>query len=82
MSPDSIQAAIAHQVAELRAQHPAITECLSALVQWKDDAAVRYSLHLDIRMPQRQTIVSGPVEPSAQAAIESACRKARELISP
>lgn len=82
MSPDSIQAAIAHETAELRAQFPSITECFSALVQWKDEAAARYSLHLDIRMPQRQTLVSGPAEASARAAIASACRKARELLSP
>ena len=77
---DSLQGRIEHEIAELRGTFPHVELCLSALVQWKDGEQDRYSLGLDIRCPQHQTLVSGPVQASADAAIEAAFRAASEQL--
>lgn len=77
---ESIRARIEHEVAELRAHHPHVTACESALVQWNDSGAPRYSLHLDIRWPDHQTLVSGPAHDSAEAAIAAGFHAARERL--
>ncbi|HEX6265421.1 MAG TPA: hypothetical protein VFZ81_00830 [Burkholderiales bacterium] len=78
MDSQSLQALVEHQTAELRALFPQITDCHTALVQWKEGDATRYSLHLDIRWPQHQSLVSGPARDRAEAAIEAGVRIARE----
>ena len=80
MGVDSLQGRIEHEIAELRGAFPRVESCLSALVQWKDGEQERYSLDLDIRWPQHQTLVSGPAQASADAAVEAALRAAREQL--
>lgn len=80
MSADSVRQRIEHEVAELRASHPQVSACDSALVQWSDNGAPRYSLHLDIRWPNHQTLVSGPAHDNADAAISAGFRKAQEQL--
>ncbi len=82
MDAQSVQARIEHETALLRSLHPRVTACLAALVRWKDGEATRYSLHLDIRMPQRQTLVSGAARDSVEAAIEAAIEQAKEQLKP
>jgi len=81
MDADSLQPRIEHEIAELRGLFPAITACHSALLQSKDDGDARWSLHLEIRAPQAQVIVSGPAEKSAEAAVAAAGRLARERLA-
>ena len=80
MGVDSLQGRIEHEIVELRGAFPRIESCLSALVQWKDGEQDRYSLGLDIRWPQHQTLLSGPAQTSADAAVEAAFRLARERL--
>ena len=81
MDAESLQPRIEHELAELRGLFPAITACHSALLQTKDDGTARWSLHLEIRAPQAQVIVSGPAEASAEAAVAAACRIAGERLA-
>jgi hypothetical protein len=78
MDSQSLQALVEHETAELRALFPQITDCHTALVQWKEGDATRYSLHLDLRWPQHQRLVSGPARDRAEAAIEAGVHMARE----
>ena len=72
MDVQSTQERIEQETVQLRAAFPAIQHCHTALVQWKEDDAARYSLHLDIRWPQHQSLVSGPACASAEEAGEAA----------
>jgi hypothetical protein len=81
MDPQSVQARMEHETAQLRAQFPRITACHTALVQWRHGDALRWSLHLDIRWPQHQTLLSGEARDSAEAAIDAAFRQARERLT-
>lgn len=78
MDFDTLQARIEHESAELRGAFPQVASCESALVQWSDNGQARYSLGLDIRWPQHQSLVSGPAETGAEAAVGAAFRRARE----
>ena len=80
MDFDTLQARIEHEIAELRGAYPRVESCHSALVQWKDDEQARYSLGLDIRWPQHQSLVSGTAEASPDAAVEAAFQRARETL--
>lgn len=80
MDAQSVQARIEHETAQLRSLYPRISVCHTALVQWKDGDATRYSLHLDIRWPQHQTLLSGEARDTAEAAIEAAVQAARERL--
>lgn len=80
MDVDSLHAAIEHEKAELHAAFPAITGCDTLLVQWDERGAKRFSLRLDIRCPQHQTLLSGEAQDNPQAAIAAAFRAARERI--
>ena len=77
MDIDSVQARIAHESAELRALFPHITDCHSALVQWSESGRSRYSLKLDIRWPQHQTLLNGQAMDDAAGAISAAFARAR-----
>jgi hypothetical protein len=80
MDIDSVQARIEHESAELRARYPHITDCSSLLVQWDEAGKKRYSLRLDIRWPQHQTLLSGEPEDDALAAIAAAFASARTRV--
>lgn len=80
MVDDSLHVRIEHESAELRARHPQITDCRSALVQWREGDDKRWSLHLDIRWPQHQTLVSGATKDNAPAAIAAAFETARATL--
>jgi hypothetical protein len=80
MEPDSLRARIEHETAEMRVLHPYVTHCHPALVEWNDAGVRRYSLALDIRWPQHQTLVSGEAEDSAEAAISTAFHSARQRL--
>lgn len=80
MNDDSLHARIEHESAGLRARHPQITDCHSAMVQWTKDGEKRYALHLDIRWPEHQTLVSGEAKDSATAAIAAAFETARQRL--
>jgi hypothetical protein len=75
-----LQARLEHEIAELRGAFPRVDSCHSALVRWKDGEQARYSLGLDIRGPQRQTLLSGPAQASIEAAVDAAFRLARERL--
>jgi hypothetical protein len=81
MDPQSTQERIEQETVQLRAAFPRVEHCHSALVQWKDGDDARYSLYLDIRWPQHQTLVSGPARDSAEAAIGAAFNVARERLT-
>ena len=78
MDYDTLQARIEHEIAGLRGAFPQVASCESALVQWSDNGQARYSLGLDIRWPQHQSLVSGPAEASAEAAVGAAFHRARD----
>ena len=80
MDPQSTQERIEQETVQLRAGFPHVRDCHSALVQWKDGEATRYSLYLDIRWPQHQTLISGQARDSAEAAISAAFQTARERL--
>jgi hypothetical protein len=81
METESLRAHIEHESAELRALYPRIKDCHTALMRWTDAAGEHHSLHLDIRWPQHQTLVSGPARESAAAAVEAGFHTARERVS-
>jgi len=80
MESDSIQARIEHETAELHALYPHIEKCHTALVRWTDPEGSHYSLGLDIRWPQHQTLVSGEAKDSPTAAIAAAFATARQRV--
>ncbi len=80
MDIDSVHARIEHESAELRARYPHITDCRTALVQWNDAGKKRYSLKLDIRWPEHQTLLSGEAMDDADAAITAAFARARQRV--
>jgi len=80
MDIDSVQARIEHESAELRTRYPQITDCRTALVQWNDAGKKRYSLKLDIRWPEHQTLLSGEAMDDAGAAIAAAFARARQRV--
>jgi hypothetical protein len=80
MKADSVQARIEHEHAELRALFPHIEHCHTALARWTDAEGPHYSLRLDMRWPEHQTLVSGPAQDSAEAAIEAGFATARQRV--
>ena len=72
MKHDGLQAGIEHRIAELRAAHPRIAACHPTLDAWREGGATRHSLRLDLRWPEHQSLVSGPVRESAEQAVEAA----------
>lgn len=80
MDIDSVHARIEHESAELRARYPHITDCRTALVQWNEAGKKRYSLKLDIRWPQHQTLLNGEAMEDAGAAIAAAFGRARQRV--
>lgn len=75
-----LQACIEHETAELRGAYPRISSCHSALRSWSEDGAARYSLWLDIRWSQHQSIISGRACDSAERAIQAGFERARHML--
>jgi hypothetical protein len=80
MDIDSVHARIEHESAELRARYPHITACNTALVQWNEAGKKRYSLKLDLRWPQHQTLLNGDAMDDVGAAISAAFARARQCV--
>ena len=80
MDIDSVHARIEHESAELRARFPHISECHTALVQWNEAGKKRYSLKLDLRWPQHQTLLNGEAMDEVGAAISAAFARARQRV--
>lgn len=75
-----LQARIEHEAAELRGAYPRLTACHSALRNWFEGGEPRYSLWLDLRGVQHQSIVSGPACGSAEQAVAAGFAKARQIL--
>ncbi len=75
-----LRARIEHEVAELRGAYPWLSSCHSALRNWFEGGAPRYSLWLDLRGAQHQSIVSGPACGSAEHAVQAGFDKARRAM--
>lgn len=71
------QARIEHEIAELRGAYPRLTACYTALRNWFEGGEPRYSLWLDLRWAQHQSIVSGPACDSIEQALQAGFDKAR-----
>jgi hypothetical protein len=82
MESHSLQARIEHGIAELRAAHPRITQCRAALDRWREGAAERHALRLDIRWRQHQSLVCGPARDSAEEAVQAAFDMAARSLTP
>ena len=80
MDADAIRAHIDRKSAELRMQYPDLKSCDTALSQRREDGKLRYALYLDLRWPQTQVVVTGPVHSDAGAAIDAAFQEARHRI--
>jgi hypothetical protein len=80
MNEESPQALIQEQVRDLRSRFPRIGRLGTALEAWREGDAPRYSLALDIRWPEHQTLVAGPARPSAEEAVRAAFEAARERL--
>lgn len=82
MKSDGLQAGVEHRIAELRSAYPRISVCHAMLEDWHADATPRYSLLLDIRWPQHQSLISGPARASADEAVDAAFDLARRSLEP
>jgi len=80
MDRESLQAQIHHEVAEFQARFPQISACRTTLEEWKEEGASRYSLRLDIRWPQHQTLVSGEAKDDPLGAVRAALESARRQL--
>jgi hypothetical protein len=75
-----LQARIEHEAAELRGAYPRLATCHTALHNWYEDAQPRYSLWLDLRWAQHQSIISGPACDSAEQALQAGFERARRAL--
>lgn len=80
MDVDSLQARIHLESAELHTLYPHIQKCHTALVRWVDPEGSHYSMHLDIRWPQHQTLVNGGAKDSPTVAIADGFAIARQRV--
>jgi hypothetical protein len=63
-----------------RALYPHIKDCHTAMIHWTDGEGSHYSLRLDVRWPQHQTLVSGEAKDDAAAALAAGFHAARERL--
>jgi hypothetical protein len=82
MRKDTLQAVIEHRIADLRAAYPRISDCRATLEDSLEGSEPRYSLRLDIRWPQHQSLVSGPACDSAEEAVQAAFDGAASSLTP
>ena len=80
MKSDTLRGGIEHRIAELRAAHPELGVCHAALDEWHEDAGPRYALRLDLRRPQHQSLVSGPVCAAAEQAVQAGFELAARIL--
>lgn len=80
MKEESLHALIQHEVAELRVEFPQIALVRTSLDTWTEGEARRYSLGLDIRWPDHQTLVAGPVRDGVHEAVRAAFDEARQRL--
>jgi hypothetical protein len=76
MKHDGLRARLQHGSAELRAACPWIDACRPFLEQWQEGGQTHYSLRLEIRWPQHQSLVSGPACDTPEQAVAQAFDKA------
>jgi hypothetical protein len=80
MKNDGLRAELEHRIAELRARYPRIAACRAALEDWREGGEPRYAARLDIRWPQHQTLIAGPPQASAEAALAAAFALAAQRV--
>ena len=80
MDRESLRARIHHEVAEFQARFPAIAACRSTLDEWLEDGRTRYSLRLDIRWPEHQTLLTGEAKDSPLGAVRAALEAAQRQL--
>lgn len=68
MKSDALEPAIEHAIAELKATFPHIADVHGVL----EGAEHAWSLRLDIRWPQHQALLCGPLKDDPQAAVRAA----------
>jgi hypothetical protein len=72
---------IALQTADLRRHFPRILGCQARMDVAGEGLTERFSVVLDIRMPQRQCMIAGEARHDALAAIYAAFTQAREHLA-
>ena len=80
MDRQSLQERIHHEVAEFQARFPQIAACRTTLDEWLEDGRSLYSLRLDIRWPEHQTLLTGEAKDSPLDAVRAALDAARRQI--
>lgn len=71
---------IEHQVAELRRRFPRVLSCRTRMDAFGEGLTSRYSLELDIRLPERQCLIAGEARHDAHAAVYSAFEQAQRRL--
>jgi hypothetical protein len=80
MDRETLEARIQLGLVELQARFPQISACRSALDEWQEDGDSRYALRLDIRGPQKQTLVSGAAKDNPLGALRAALEAAERQL--
>ena len=72
---------IALQTADMRRHFPRILSCHARIDVTGEGLTERFSVELDIRLPQRQCLIPGEARHDALAAIHAAFTQAREHLA-
>jgi hypothetical protein len=80
MNRDSLDALIAHESAALREAFPQISGCRARIETLSEGEARRYSVLLDIRLPEHQSLISGKSKHDTHAAVHAAFEEARRQL--
>jgi len=80
MNRDSLEALIAHESAALREAFPQVSSCRAQLETLNEGEARRYSVQLDIRWPEHQSLISGKSKHDTHAAVHAAFEEARRQL--
>jgi hypothetical protein len=81
MDRHSVDALIAHETAALRSAFPLIDACCAGIEILNEGLAARFSVGLDIRLPESQVLVSGEAKHDAFAAVFAAFEHARQRLT-
>lgn len=76
MDAGSLRALIEHEIAELRAAYPRISKCRAKTETLNGSISVG----LDIRLPEHQSLVSGPLRDDPYVAVRAAFEAARRSL--
>ena len=81
--PDAerLRAAIRSDFDRLKDQHADLRDCRVALKMVGGDVSPCFSAHLDLRLPQRQVIISGEARDTAADALRAALEAARRHLA-